>query len=37
MGRVTMIKLEPIKVLTPNGFSHGLATKLQFQQEKRAT
>lgn len=27
MGRVTTIKLEPIKVLTPNGFSHGLATK----------
>lgn len=27
MGRVTTIELEPIKVLTPNGFSHGLVTK----------
>ena len=25
--KTTMVKLEPIKVLTPNGFSHGLVTK----------
>lgn len=25
--KTTMVKLKPIKVLTPNGFSHGLVTK----------
>ena len=25
--KTTIVKLEPIKVLTPNGFSHGLVTK----------
>lgn len=27
MKKITTIKLQPIKVLTPNGFSHGLVTK----------